>query len=66
MIRHLLQTTSPVLFGYLPMGIAFGVLFQELGYPWYYASLMGLIIFAGSALLSIFTGTLLYMAMVQL
>ncbi len=49
MIRDLLQTTSPILFGYLPMGMAFGVLFQDLGYPWPYATLMGLLIFAGSA-----------------
>ncbi len=49
MIRSLLQTTSPVFFGYVPMGMAFGVLFQDLGHPWWYATLMGLVIFAGSA-----------------
>ncbi len=49
MLRTVLKDTAPVLFGYLPMGIAFGLLFQELGYPWYYATLMGLMIFAGSA-----------------
>lgn len=31
------------------MGIAFGVLFQNLGYQWYYAPLMGLLVFAGAA-----------------
>ncbi len=40
----------PVLFGYLPLGIAFGVLFvSELEYPWYFATAMGAFIFAGSA-----------------
>lgn len=41
--------TLPVMFGYIPMGMAFGVLFSELGYPWFFATLMGLVIFAGAA-----------------
>lgn len=44
------KLSLPVLFGYLPLGVAFGVLFSsELSYPWYYATLMGVFIFAGSA-----------------
>lgn len=39
----------PVMFGYVPLGMAFGLLFQDLGYAWYFASLMGLIVFAGAA-----------------
>lgn len=39
----------PVMFGYVPLGMAFGLLFQDLGYAWYYASLMALIVFAGAA-----------------
>jgi 4-azaleucine resistance transporter AzlC len=49
MIRDALKTTLPIFFGYLPLGIAFGLLFQELGYPWYYATLMGVCIYAGAA-----------------
>lgn len=37
------------MFGYVPMGMTFGLLFQDLGYPWYFATLMGLFIFAGAA-----------------
>lgn len=37
------------MFGYVPLGMAFGILFQDLGYPWYFATLMGLFVFAGAA-----------------
>jgi len=37
------------MFGYVPLGMAFGMLFQDLGYPWYFATLMGLFVFAGAA-----------------
>ena len=48
-VRSALSKTAPVMFGYVPMGMAFGVLFSELGYAWYYATLMGIVIFAGAA-----------------
>jgi len=44
-----LRATLPVLFGYVPLGIAFGLLFNTLGHPWYFAPLMGIFIFAGAA-----------------
>jgi 4-azaleucine resistance transporter AzlC len=44
-----LRATLPVMFGYVPLGMAFGILFQDLGYPWYFATLMGLFVFAGAA-----------------
>ena len=44
-----LRASMPVMFGYVPLGMAFGLLFQDLGYAWYFASLMGLIVFAGAA-----------------
>lgn len=47
--RHCFQATLPVMFGYIPLGMAFGILFSELGYHWVYATLMGLAIFAGAA-----------------
>ena len=37
------------MFGYVPLGMAFGLLFSGLDYPWYFASLMGIFIFAGAA-----------------
>lgn len=42
-------SSLPIFFGYVPLGIAYGLLFQELGYPWVFATLTGAIVFAGSA-----------------
>lgn len=44
-----LRASLPVLFGYVPLGMAFGVLFVELGYPWIFATLMSVLVFAGAA-----------------
>ncbi|MFC4258969.1 AzlC family ABC transporter permease [Marinobacter lacisalsi] len=45
----LFRQTLPILFGYLPLGVAFGVLFSaQLDYAWWYAPLMGITIFAGA------------------
>jgi len=49
MLFKLLKTSLPVAFGYVPLGMAFGVLLVGLGYPWWWAPLMGLAIYAGSA-----------------
>jgi len=49
MIRSALKTSLPILFGFVPLGVAFGLLFQELNYPWYFATLMGIFIYAGAA-----------------
>ncbi|WP_029132138.1 AzlC family ABC transporter permease [Sedimenticola selenatireducens] len=43
------RASVPVMFGYVPLGMAFGILFQNLGYAWYYAPLMGLTVYAGAA-----------------
>jgi len=37
-----------VLMGYIVLGIAFGMLLVSKGYPWYYALLMSVLIYAGS------------------
>lgn len=47
--RFVLKSSLPVMFGYVPMGMAFGILFSELGYHWLYATLMAVMIFAGAA-----------------
>ena len=44
-----LRSSLPVMFGYLPLGAAFGVLFSELGYHWLWATAMSVFIFAGAA-----------------
>ncbi|MEI8027920.1 MAG: AzlC family ABC transporter permease [Pseudomonadota bacterium] len=72
MVREVFKTSLPVAFGYLPLGMAFGVLLQNLGIPWYWATAMGVFIFAGAAqfmavamlsakagLFDVFTATLL-------
>ncbi len=39
----------PICLGYLPIGMAFGVLAQKAGLPWWAAAMMSLMVFAGSA-----------------
>lgn len=49
MNKTIFRLTLPILFGYLPLGMAFGVLFAtQLEYAWWIAPLMGLVIYAGS------------------
>ena len=49
MNHHAFKLTLPILFGYIPLGMAFGVLFTtQLDYPWWIAPLMGLVIYAGA------------------
>ncbi|WP_331773935.1 AzlC family ABC transporter permease [Sulfurospirillum sp. 1612] len=43
------KITIPVLMGYVPLGMAFGLLLSKLLIPWYYAFFMSIFIFAGSA-----------------
>lgn len=40
--------TIPVMMGYIPMGIAFGVLLASQGYAFYWSTLMAVLIYAGS------------------
>lgn len=46
--REAARQTLPVLFGYLPLGAAFGIVAIEVGIPWYAAAAMSLIIYAGA------------------
>jgi len=43
------KTTIPVLFGYLAIGIAFGLLLKNAGYSWVVALVMSVFIYAGAA-----------------
>ncbi|GHV22174.1 branched-chain amino acid ABC transporter permease [Spirochaetia bacterium] len=38
----------PVLLGYLAIGIAFGLLLVDIGYPWWFALLMSIVMYAGA------------------
>lgn len=42
------KITLPVLFGYLAIGIAFGLVLIEKNYPWWLAPIMSIVIFAGA------------------
>lgn len=42
------KLTLPVMFGYLPLGAAYGILAVEVGMPWWAAILMSLVIYAGA------------------
>lgn len=42
------QKTVPVMFGYVPIGIAFGFLLTQSGYLWFYAVLMSIVIYSGA------------------
>jgi len=42
------KITIPVFFGYLAIGIPFGLMIVESGYPWYLAPIMSLIMYAGA------------------
>src|SRR5690554_866932 len=49
MNQSVFRLTLPILFGYLPLGMAFGVLFvTQLEYVWWAAPLMGVLIYAGA------------------
>ncbi|MGL4369495.1 MAG: AzlC family ABC transporter permease [Spirochaetota bacterium] len=48
MLRRALSLTFPVFLGYIPLGMAFGVLLVKAGYPWYLAPFMAVVMYAGS------------------
>ena len=51
----LIKLTIPVMMGYIPLGMAFGLLLSKLLIPWYYALFMSMFIFAGSGQFLILT-----------
>jgi len=46
--KEAVQGTIPVMFGYIPIGIAFGFLLTQSGYFWLYAVLMSIVIYSGA------------------
>ena len=47
--RHALSLTTPVMLGYVPLGIAFGVLCVQMGHAWWLAPLMSVAIYSGAS-----------------
>ncbi len=48
-LRSGAATAWPICLGYLPIGLALGVLAQQSGIPWWAVALMSILVFAGSA-----------------
>lgn len=48
-LLYAFKTTLPVLFGYITLGIAFGLVLVEAGYPWWLSCIMSIFIYAGAA-----------------
>lgn len=43
-----IKTSLPVFFGYIALGIAFGLVVVDAGYPWWISPLSGIIMYAGA------------------
>jgi 4-azaleucine resistance transporter AzlC len=48
-LKKAFRVTVPVMFGYIPLGIAFGFLLTKAGCFWIYAVLMSILVYAGAA-----------------
>jgi 4-azaleucine resistance transporter AzlC len=46
LLSHSLRTTFPVFLGYIPLGMAFGLLLVTSGYEWFWAPLLSLFVYA--------------------
>jgi len=47
-LRAAFPVTIPVLFGYLAIGIPFGLMLVKAGYPWWLAPIMSVLMYAGA------------------
>ncbi|MEE1180965.1 MAG: AzlC family ABC transporter permease, partial [Treponema sp.] len=48
MLLLALKATMPVFFGYISIGIPFGLLVVNAGYPWWLSPLMGIVMYTGA------------------
>ncbi len=48
LFKQAVKITSPIFFGYLAIGIPFGIMTVNAGYPWYFAPFMSLFMYAGA------------------
>ena len=46
--RQALKITAPIFFGYIAIGIPFGLMIVQAGYPWWMSLLMSLTMYTGS------------------
>ncbi|KTD64108.1 AzlC family ABC transporter permease [Legionella spiritensis] len=46
--KQAFYATNPTFFAYFPLGLVFGVLFTNAGFPWYQAPLMSALVYAGA------------------
>lgn len=46
--KAVVSATLPVLLGYMSIGMAFGILLQDIGFNFWYAALMSIVIYGGS------------------
>ncbi|MBQ6028481.1 MAG: AzlC family ABC transporter permease, partial [Treponema sp.] len=44
----ILRITSPIFFGYVSIGIPFGLMVARAGYPWWLAPLMSVTMYTGT------------------
>lgn len=47
-LRHAFPISLPVLFGYVAIGIPFGLMLVKAGYPWWLSPIMSVIMYAGA------------------
>lgn len=47
-VKQAIKITIPVFFGYIAIGIPFGLMVTKAGYPWYLAPIMSIFMYAGA------------------
>jgi len=47
-LLHAFKVSIPVFFGYIAIGIPFGLMLTSEGYPWWLAPLMSIVMYAGA------------------
>ncbi len=48
MIKPAIKASIPAILCYFPLGIVYGLLFVQCGYPWYWAPLFSLFVYSGA------------------
>ena len=47
-LRQCRRITAPIFFGYIAIGIPFGVMIVQAGYPWWMSLFMSLVMYSGA------------------
>ena len=48
LIKQSIKITTPIFFGYIAIGIPFGLMIVNAGYPWWLAPVMSLVMYTGA------------------